>query len=104
MKLWSCRIAVLEKMAQGSPPEKWSPSLRLTTKEQAAVQEANAPAMVLTRRLILNLNLIWWRRWRLHDHVSVYASREGAAAASRRFLYNAGPRAERHGQDPLHRG
>ena len=26
-----------------------SPSLRLTTKEQAAVQEANAPAMVLGR-------------------------------------------------------
>ena len=50
MKLWSCRIDVLEKMAQGSPPEKWSPSLRLTTKEQAAVQEANAPAMVLTQR------------------------------------------------------
>ena len=49
MKLWSCRIDVLEKMAQGSPPEKWSPSLRLTTKEQAAVQEANAPAMVLGR-------------------------------------------------------
>ena len=49
MKLWSCRVDVLEKMAQGSPPEKWSPSLRLTTKERAAVDESNSPAMVLGR-------------------------------------------------------
>ena len=90
MKLWSCRIGVLEKMAQGSPPEKWSPSLRLTTKEQAAVQEANAPAMVLTQRLILNLNLFWWRRWRRHDPRSAYAPREGAAAVSRRCRSRAG--------------
>ena len=43
----------------------------------------------------MNLNLIWWRRWRprdassrrwrLHEHMRVYVSRERAAAASRRY-------------------
>ena len=46
----------------------------------------------------MNLNLIWWRRrrrrdatsprWRLHDHMRVHASREGAAAVSRQSLFH----------------
>ena len=30
----------------------------------------------------MNLNLIWWRRWRLHDHMRVHASRESFATVS----------------------
>lgn len=49
MKLWTCEQATLAKMASGTPPAIWSPSLRLTTKEREARDETHAPAMILGR-------------------------------------------------------
>ena len=32
----------------------------------------------------MNLNLIWWRRWRLHDHQSAHAARVATVSFPRR--------------------
>ena len=39
-----------------------------------------ADAQVSDSEPKMNLNLIWWRRWRLHDHMRVHALRERALA------------------------
>jgi len=50
MKLWTCDAATLRRLAkQPKPPARWSPRLRLTTRELGAVDERGAPAMVLGR-------------------------------------------------------
>ena len=61
-------------------------AMAIRTEEKKAEQLA-ALKKVRDSASSVILNLIWWRRWRLHDHMRVYASRDGVRSTQEMELY-----------------
>ena len=70
-------------------------AMAIRTEEKKAEQLA-ALKKVSDAAPKMNLNLAWTRRWRLHDHMRVHASRAGAV--SRRSPFHTGDGALRPGE------